>query len=217
VWHWLTQTNSGLATRIAIGAAIFFILAVIDLKKNGARATRWREYLFLLACVAFALVYGIVNDLITSTISWEYFSFGKGLWPDVLPDLPPNPLRLHIAACVVGIKATWTVGLIIGAALLLANNPRKNRPQLPITTLAKMLPMIAVITVAFAMILGLAGYSGLIAKFSDDFAQMLRHDEMRPRRFIAVFGIHLGGYMGGLIGIITSVFIVLHQRKHLER
>jgi hypothetical protein len=213
LWQWLTQTNSGLATRIAAGVIIFAILALIDFRRNGNQATRWREYAFLLLCVVAALAYGIVNDLITSTISWEYFSYGKGLWPDVLPDVPPDSLRLHLAACVVGMKATWTVGLMIGVALLLANNPRKDRPQLPLSALAKRLVWILIVTIIIALAFGIAGDKGIFAHFSDDFAQMLRRNEMRPRRFMTVFGIHLGGYVGGLIGLCGAVISVACRRK----
>jgi hypothetical protein len=202
-----------LRTRIIIGVLFFTILGAIDIKQNGRRATRWREYVFLLICVATALLYGIVNDLITSTISWEYFSYGKGLWPDVVPDIPPNQMQLHLAACVVGMKATWTAGLIIGVAILLANNPRKDRRQLPIESLIKFLPIVLLITVTTAILFGIAGYFGWLALFSNDFTQMLRHDEMRPHRFIAVFGIHLGGYIGGLLGIIAAVISIFRMRK----
>ena len=58
------------AARIIVGASIFALLASVDLYRNRARATRWREYLFLILCVLAAIIYGIVNDQITSRISW---------------------------------------------------------------------------------------------------------------------------------------------------
>jgi hypothetical protein len=62
-----------LQLRLTIGIAIFFALALSDLYKNGKSATRWREYLFLLTCVMAAMLYGALNDQISSRISWEYF------------------------------------------------------------------------------------------------------------------------------------------------
>src|SRR5437762_121034 len=106
MWTWLTQTDAGLAVRIAAGVLIFTSLALVDLRRNGPGATRWREYLFLLFCVTAAMFYGIANDLITSSISWEYFAYGKGL-ADTLGN-SPDPLKLHLAAMVIGMKATWT-------------------------------------------------------------------------------------------------------------
>jgi hypothetical protein len=213
VWHWITQTDAGLAVRVAMGIAILSMLAIGDLRRNGHNATRWREYLFLLLCVVAALVYGIVNDLITSTISWEYFCYGKELYPAVVHDLPPDPVKLHIAAMLIGMKATWTAGLIIGVALLVANNPRADRPQLAYGILSKMLLLIACAAILCACTMGIAGRFGWLAWISSDFAELVRMDAMRPARFIAVFGIHLGGYLGGITGTIAAVVATLSRRK----
>jgi hypothetical protein len=217
MWHWLAHTDAGLATRIGAGGVIFLVLAIVDLRKNGKQATRWREYLFLLACAAAAMVYGVVNDQITSRISWEYFYFGKGLDAVLGPVLLPDAGRLHYEAIKVGMKATWTVGLIIGVALLLANNPLGNRPRLSHGRLCSALAIIFGITVIFAVGFGVAGYFGVPAHFSDDFRQMIAHDEFRPYRFICVFGVHLGGYVGGLVGCVVAVFYILWQRKKLAK
>jgi hypothetical protein len=201
-----------LALRIALGILIFLILAILDYRKNGPRATRWREYRFLLITVAAAMMYGILNDQITSRISWEYFYYGKKL-ADVLPAEPmPHP-RLYWEAVKIGAQATWTAGLIIGVVLLFANNPTKRWPQLSQAQLLRMLLVIFAITIACAALLGLAGYTGKLAIVSEDFAQMIRKNEMRPHRFLAVFGIHLGGYAGGLIGLLVTIPWILIKRR----
>src|ERR1700712_3883544 len=110
LWHWVTTSDAGLATRIGLGGAIFLALALVDLRKHGAGATRWREYLVLLTCTLAAIVYGALNDQVTSAISWEYFYYGKGLSTQLGPQVPPDAVRLHLAAAVVGVKATWTAG-----------------------------------------------------------------------------------------------------------
>ncbi|MDB5318889.1 MAG: hypothetical protein JWN40_520, partial [Phycisphaerales bacterium] len=78
-------------------------------------------YSILLFAVIGAIVYGVLNDQITSTISWEYFYYGKDLAEQLGPRTPPDALALHRAAALVGVKATWSAGLIIGVAQLLAN------------------------------------------------------------------------------------------------
>src|SRR3954463_15199167 len=103
-----------LPIRIAIGVAIFTALALHDLRRHGRRATRWREYAVLLACVAAACAYGVLNDQLTSSISWEYFYYGKGLETALGPQIPPDPLQLHLRAALVGVQATWSAGLILG-------------------------------------------------------------------------------------------------------
>lgn len=219
MWHWLTQTDAGLAARIIAGAIILVILAVADLRRNGRNARRWREYLFLLVCVIAAMIYGVSNDLLTSTISWEYFCYGKGLWPEVIHDLPPDPLKLRLAASVVGLKATWTAGLIIGVAMLIANNPSRRWPQLKMTRMLRMLLLIALVAVICAAALATFGYLTGFARFSEDFSQMLARDQIRPRRFIAVFGIHLGGYIGGLLGLVLAILriAVLRRRGSFQK
>jgi hypothetical protein len=41
---------------------------------------------------------------------------------------------------------------------------------------------------------------------------MLRRDEFRPRRFMLVFGIHLGGYAGALVGTTVACLTVRRDR-----
>jgi hypothetical protein len=215
MWLWLTQSNAGLLLRIGIGVLVFALLAVLDWRRHGREARRWREYLFLLSCIAAAMLYGIVNDTITSSISWEYFCYGKGLWPDVIHDLPPAPLMLHRAAAVVGMKATWTAGLLIGAAMLIANNPAHARPQLPYSTMLRLLLVIAAVAAGIAAACGVVGYFGGLTWISHDFSEMTRRNEMRPDRFIAVFGVHLGGYAGGLVGLMIAILAIRRRRRQL--
>jgi hypothetical protein len=78
--NWLIHTEAGLVFRLVVGIGIFAWLALADLRQNGRHATRWREYAFLLIAVAVAMMYGALNDQITSSISWEYFYYGKELY-----------------------------------------------------------------------------------------------------------------------------------------
>lgn len=176
-WTWLIHTTAGLLLRIGIGIAIFAALAISDLRRRGRLATRWREYTFLLFCVVFALMYGLINDQITSTISWEYFYYGKGLYDELGPQTPPDSLRLHLAAAVVGMKATWTAGLLIGAALLMSNNPSKTLPRLRNRALFGQLPLLLLVTVVLAGVGAIAGHFALPARWDRDFAQMLLRNE----------------------------------------
>lgn len=209
--EFLFQSDRGLFVRVSFGAAFFLLLAIVDLRQRGRAATRWREYLFLLACVGAAMIYGVLNDVITSTMSPEYFLYGKGLADRI--GGTPSGFVLHVEAAKVGIKATWTAGLILGVALLIANNPRAGLPPLPYRRLFARLGWIVGSAIVFAVVLGVAGYLECFGHFSDDFATMLRRDEMRPRRFQAVFGVHLGGYIGGLIGCAVAVVSVLRARR----
>ena len=79
-------------------------------------AGRTREYGFLLYAGLLAVVYALVHDQVTVTLSPEYFVYGKGL--------DPASLRLDVAWLAV--RAGASVGLVGGAALLVANNPRRS-------------------------------------------------------------------------------------------
>lgn len=214
-WRWLILSDEGLLWRILIGASIFTALALWDLRRNGRAATRWREYLFLLSVVILAMAYGIVNDQITCSISWEYFynhdeSMSQALGPLTFGQ-SPSPLALHIQAIRMGAKATWTPGLIIGVAFLIANNPRKSQlPRLPYRRLYRLLLVPLCTTAGLSIVLGLAGYMGLFTIIAEDFRFL-------PRQYLAVYGAHLGAYAGGFIGLVVAILRLLRLRKELAR
>lgn len=214
LWRWIAHTDAGLAVRIGIGASVFAILGIADWRRKGRHATRWREYSFLLLAVGMALLYGVFNDLITCRLSWEYFYYGKELSP-ILGDLvPPDYEKLSWEATKVGLKATWTVGLLIGVFLLLANNPRKDRQPLSYVGLLKRLPMIVGSAAIGALLLGWVGHAGGLTNVSEDFRQMVLHDEFRPFQFMMVYGIHLGGYIGGALGTVAAIVSILRERRN---
>lgn len=214
--HWILATDAGLVTRIAIGVTIFAALAASDYHRNGPAATCWREYGVLLFCVGAAVLYGVINDLITSTLSWEYFYYGKGLDRVLGPEVPPAPGALHWEAAKIGMKATWTVGLILGVALLLANNPRARRPRLAFQRLLRWIPAIFTTAALCAIAGGWIGYAGGLDHASKDFQDILRENLFRPHRFIAAWGVNLGGYIGGLAGTAIAVVGILRSRKNAE-
>jgi hypothetical protein len=215
-WTWLLHTDGGLLVRVAAGIAIFAWLAVLDLNRNGRDARRWREYLFLLSCVLVALAYGIVNDQLTVGISWEYFCYGKDLAARLGPKLPPDAWALRWEASKVGMKATWSAGLIIGVALLFANNPGKNRPPLPFSKVYRLLPLMAIIPAATAITLGIMGRLGWLIWANSDFPMLLKENLWRPYQFMTVYGIHLGGYVGGAIATLVSAILIHRKRCRVE-
>jgi len=209
---WWLHSPRGLAARIALGMAVFVVLALTDLICHGRRATRYREYLLLLAAVVAGMAYGAINDQITCRISWEYFYYGKELAPRLGLVTPPDNGMLEWEAAKVGMKATWSAGLIFGVLLLLANNPSRGKPQLPDRALLAWLPRILLSAAICGAILGEVGYLGGLARFSADFPLMLREDLWRPRRFMCVYGIHLGGYVGGMLGAAWAVISIRRRR-----
>ncbi len=213
LFHWLTRTDAGLLVRILIGSAIFAMLAIVDLRRNGNSAIRWREYSVLLVAVAMALIYGAINDQITVTISPEYFLYGKELFR-VIGDSPPAA-TLRWEAAKIGLKATWSAGLIFGVVLLLANNPMRSLPRLRNRRIVLYIPMILLIAATRGTIGGLLGYHGYLTRLDTDFVDMVAANVYRPRRFMAAWGVHLGGYVGGIVGTIIAVGRVIGRRTSL--
>jgi hypothetical protein len=199
--------------RFTFGILVLAALAIVDLRQKGRDATRWREYVFLALCVAVAMVYGILNDQVTCRISWEYFYYGKELAPILGPDTPPDPMALRLQALRIGAAATWWASLIIGAAMLIANNPSRRGPQLPYPRLIARLPAILGITALCAIVFGFAGYHYFLNGISPDFQNLADTNLWRPHRFMTVYGIHLGGYIGGALAVIYSVSSILHERR----
>src|SRR5437899_11456333 len=116
MWTWWTNSNAGLWTRIAAGVLIFVALGWWDYRRNRDQAARWREYLVLVACTLAAMVYGFVNDQITSTVSWAYFYYGTSLGDILGRQTPRLPVRLHLAAAVVVLLGAWSVGRLLGVS-----------------------------------------------------------------------------------------------------
>ncbi|MFP4054181.1 MAG: hypothetical protein ACLFV7_10005 [Phycisphaerae bacterium] len=210
---WLWFTDGGLAVRIVAGVSIFAVLAAVELIRKGRDARRWKEYLFLLYAVCLAMAYGAINDLVTVSISWEYFYFGKNLAEEMGYLIPPDFAALRIEAVKIGLMASWTAGLMFGVAALFANNPRGDLPRLPTSTLVKLglLPVAAAGVVA--ILSGLAGWHGMYDRFMPAGMDLIRH----PRYFTAVWGAHLGAYFGGAGGMAAAVILILMRRRRLQR
>jgi hypothetical protein len=210
VWHWLIDGDRGLSAKIAAGLAFFALLGLWDLVKHGKEAKRWREYAYLLCCVAAAMAYGVINDQVTATISWEYFYYGKLLVQKLGALTPPDMAALRWQAVLVGLKATWTAGVLLGVVALIANNPRKARPQLPYRRLYAMVPIPLICAAICAVLLGLAGWLGAFPK---TVVESYCSPDWRPSHFMAVFGAHLGGYAGAAIGLVLVAVRILRGRK----
>ncbi len=214
-WSWLWLSNGGLAVRITCGVIIFTLLAVWDIHRKGKKAQRWREYVFLIVVVLIALAYGVVNDFISSSISWEYFYYGKNLEGVLGPDTPPDWFALHWEATKIGMMATWTVGLLLGVGVLIANNPYKQLPRLPYATLYRLIALPIILAAGFGALIGALGAMGYLTYLSDDFRLLAEGNLWRPSHFCCAWGIHLGGYIGGPIGGLIAVVLLLRKRIRL--
>jgi hypothetical protein len=146
-------------------------------------------------------------------ISWEYFYYGKELEHVLGPTIPPESVALHWEAAKVGLKATWSADLIFGVVLLLANNPFRGWARLKNRQLVKMLPIVLMTAMGLGVLGGILGYEGMLTHLGTDFEDMNRADIFRPRRFMCTWGVHLGGYVGGLLGTLIAAGMVMEKRR----
>ena len=192
--------------RIAAGVTFFLVLAIRDWILHPNDPRRVKEYLLLVFAMGVAVAYGIAHDHITATISPDYFLAGKGLAGD------PRPFRW--AVTLLAMKAAYGPGLIVGAAMLIANNPSPGRPQLPYTQMVRLCgyPIAgAVIGAALAAATAwlLADVPWLHAT-ATDFAT-----EQRAVRFLVTWGMHAGSYGGATLGTVLAVGAVVRRRSRI--
>lgn len=208
----LIASDAALPYRVAVGLSILATMAIVDYRRHRERATRWREYAFLATCAALAIAYGIANDLITSRISVEYFLYFKNVVQRVSVEVAAHPEAhrgtLDLEAMRIGTLATWSVGLIVGAAILVANTIG-SRPRLQMRRLLRLLPLVVVSAMPCALVLGWLGYHDHLPWIRENFAEPSR----RPRNLMCVYGIHLGGYAGGAMGTVAAVARVALLRR----
>jgi hypothetical protein len=177
------------ALRILVLILLLGIVAGVEWYLGRSRATRWREYAFLGGCALFGGLFGVAVDQVTARIAPEYFWIGKGIdagedfWPDVL---------------ALGFQAGFIAGAFIGGLLLVANSISNAQAPLRFAKLARFigLPLAAGLLAALVGALLIPRWDPM--NLRDQLTRTL--DEGELNRFLIVWGIHLGLYVGGLAG-----------------
>ena len=77
-----------------------------------------------------------------------------------------------------------------------------------------LLPLILTCAAGLGVVGGLAGYAGTFTHWQADFRDQVAANLWRPRRYMATWGVHLGGYVGGLVGTVwAATFVFLRRRR----
>lgn len=176
---------------------IFSTLAFRDWRKFGSKSRRLKEYGFIIAVTALTITYAAIHDLVTSSISSEYFTAGKGLAAD----------HLHLRAMWLGALAAIGPGALVGVAFIFANNPMKDRIQLSYRRLASYLRFPIFGALSGALLFGILGYFD-VRNVSPDLVGSINE----PQWFITVWGIHWGTYSGGFLGLSLAVVLIMRAR-----
>jgi hypothetical protein len=164
--------------------------------------------LFIIICFI-AGIYGFLHDQISYTVSPEYFTklkFQQFYIPEVLYN--------RIGAGIVGIKATWWMGLVIGIIIIpigLIIPGWKNYFIIMVWTFIYII-LTALIMGIIALIYGLIKYDiNNLPNFN------VPDGVENAVNFCVVGNMHNFSYIGGLIGIVVGIInIIINNMKIRE-
>ena len=167
-------------------------------------------------------IYGIIHDQITYTISEEYYTkfkfiqfglsqdhwgMGHNIGTEKLPEIELRQPRLGVS--IIGVLATWWVGMIIGIILGLVGLIHKNGKDMFMKTIKAF-----ILTTIIALVTGIVG---LI--YGNLFLTKNRPNWYLPENlidfdnFIMVGSMHNFSYLGGLIGLIIGIIYSIRQKR----
>ena len=188
--------------RIVLLLGLMLVVSLVDSYRKGAQATKFREYGFIIITGAMGAIVGFVNDLITSSISPEYFTWGKGL--EEGPDL-------RLQAGLLGLRVGVSAGIIGGAVCLYASRRNSMYPPVKCSRLLQMLWMPIAGAIFCGIAIPLAFSQSDPAHFSAQLNGLL--DAGKLNRFRQVWWIHVGLYVGMFIGLVATLLRAARERK----
>lgn len=177
--------------------------------------------LILIIAPILGSIYGIIHDQITYTISTEYYTkfkfiqfglenLGENIGTDINPEIQLKNPRL--GAGIVGLMATWWVGMFIGIILAIVGLTHRNGKEMFISTIKAF-----ILTVIIALFTGFFGFIyGKIFSINNTSSLYLPKNTINIDNFIIVGSIHNFSYLGGLIGLIIGIVYSFKQRRRYK-
>lgn len=178
------------------------VVSLVDFYRNGARAGKFREYGFIIMTGAVGGAVGFLNELITSSVSPDYFILGKGLQEG--PDL-------RIQAGLFGMQVGFSAGVIGGAVCLYASRRKSAYPPAKFSRLFRLLWMPVAGAILCGIVLPLAFAKFDPARFSRQLDTLLNAAEIN--RFRQVWWTHIGLYAGMAVGLIAMILRANKERS----
>ncbi len=161
--------------------------------------------LLAIACV-FAGVYGAVHNQVSYSVSPEYFTQFKFYQFEIEGQFPDR-----IGAAIVGWKAAWWMGVIIGAVLIPVGLVIRGSVEY-FWGVIRVFGVVAVTT----LLVGLAALAiAFVVVDPNTIGEFIRyHNEIVDDAAFARAGtMHNFSYLGGLVGIITGGAAIYVQRR----
>lgn len=163
--------------------------------------------------VVAAVIYGVVNDQITATISPEYFSvfkqhqFAAAIESAGLTDAP-----MREQAVLVGVLSTWWFGLFLGVVLGFCGIAGRNA-DLSTRRFAGTVVWVMTVTFAVSVAFGATAYLAEPLVGPDALHCPFLSGIREVRRAFAVGWWHNGAYLGALIATAVAGVRVQKQRR----
>ena len=171
--------------------------------------------IFLVAAMASVIagLYGVINDQITFSISSEYYTKFKFIQFNLANENNIDKIKFpRIFVAIVGFLATWWFGLVLGFILGLFNLIQTSWQKLFKVSFNALL--IAILVTFITGILGLFyGFFFLSHKPRSNFEEwFIPYNLENFRNFIAVGSMHNFSYIGGILGLIVTIFYSYKKR-----
>jgi hypothetical protein len=182
-------------------------------------ATRLAPATWVPLAIVAAVLYGIINDQITVSLSPEYFSvFKRQQFWDLLVAARFENAPTRVQAIVIGAAATWWVGMLLGLMVGVAGAIGR-APRLTTRQFLKAVGLVMLVAAGTSLAFGCVGCAQGPVRHGSEPGKI---DEIWPflqgirdtRRAFAVGCWHDGAYLGGLIGTILACWRVRKWRRH---
>jgi hypothetical protein len=180
--------------RVALLLGLMTVAAAIDFWRRGKEAARYREYGFIWIAGILGGLVGFANDGVTSSISPDYFTLGKGL---------ESGADFRLRAEMYGFKAGLSAG-IIGGAICLVTRPKNSgfsTAQMRRLLQTLWMPIVGAVLLGLALPIIAGGFDPM--GISPGLDSLLNADQIV--RFRKVWWIHTGLYAGLAIGLAAMM------------
>jgi hypothetical protein len=191
-----------------VGWLLFFMLVVAhyDWRVHGAKAKRWREYLFILSAGVIGILFIAAVDAVGATISHDYYIYMRDI---------PDDAPFRYSVLIKSIKSGLPAGLVVGCVYMAANNPRPTLDGLPYRRLyvLSLLPMVCAVLVSpFAAMAGVVLDPLHIGPFLVKVNE-LGKDPDKIQHLLSIWGASIGLYAGGIAGTIWGAVKIRAERR----
>jgi hypothetical protein len=167
----------------------------------------------VITTIIVASIYGVIHDQITYTISHEYYTKFKFIQFHLAQE---NLYGIHprLTLILVGIRATWWMGLLIGLFFgLILLFFRNDLPvyRIYFRTIS--------LTFAITILTGIFGYVNCIFTDIDTNGWYIPETLTDRKSFICVGSIHNNSYLGGIIGLLagTCYLLILKEKYRIKK